>query len=313
MRRKTRSPARGEPSASPAALALSGYGTATNDDATDDVDQHDVIDECDAEQAGAKSAGITPKRPPARSAEEPTVAAAAGDFLATGSSADAARQPGEKNGGALNIAPTPPHTSPSPERAAGDVAEAAACNPQTPHAASATPDADEVRKRRRIERFTPPTTSEIAMSAAAATAARIAAGRAHDWSAQSPPAGDVAGSTRTRQARRQQAGAKSAEGTPKRPPARSAEEPTVAAAAGVFLATGSHGDAARQPGEKNGGALNIAPTPPHTSPSPERAAGDVAEAAARNPQAPHAASATPDADEVRKRRRIERFITLQDL
>ena len=126
MRRKTRSPARGEPSASPTALTLAGHGAATDDDAIDDVDQHDVIDECDAEQAGAKSAGITPKRPPARSAEEPTVAAAAGDFLATGSSADAARQPGEKNGGALNIAPTPPHTSPSPERAAGVTAAKAA-------------------------------------------------------------------------------------------------------------------------------------------------------------------------------------------
>ena len=197
MRRKTRSPARGEPSASPATPALSGHGTATDDDATVDVDQHDVID-----------------------------------------ARDAVDQPDDVHGTTANV-------------------------PTAPQTASATPDDDEARKRRRIDRFTPSIQPETATGAAAATAARIAAGRAHDWSAQNPPAGDVVGSTRTRQARRQQAGAESAEGTPKRPPARSAEEPTVAAAAGVFLATGSRGNADRQPGEKNGSALNIAPIPPH--------------------------------------------------
>ena len=74
--------------------------------------------------------------------------------------------------------------------------------PTAPQTTSATPDDDEAHKRRRIERFTPPTQSETAMGAAAPTAARIAAGRAHDWSTQCPPGGDVAGSTRTRQARR---------------------------------------------------------------------------------------------------------------
>ena len=102
------------------------------------------------------------------------------------------------------------------------------------------------------------------MSAAAAKAARIAAGRAHHGSALSPPAGDVAGSAETRQAHRKRARAESAGTTPKRPPAPLAEKPTVAAAAGGSLATGSSANGARQPGEKNGSALNIAPIPPHT-------------------------------------------------
>ena len=128
---------------------------------------------------------------------------------------------------------------------AASAATDAGWNGQIRHATVGDQHADEARKRRRIERFTPPTRSAIAMSAAAAKAARIAAGRAHDGSAQSPPAGDVAGSAETRQAHRKRARAESAGTTPKRPPAPLAEKPTVAAAAGGSLATGSSANGSR--------------------------------------------------------------------
>jgi len=66
-------------------------------------------------------------------------------------------------------------------------------------AAEAATDGDEARKRaRRIERFAPPTPYEIAMAAATATAARMAAGRAHDWSARDPPADELSVANHTR-------------------------------------------------------------------------------------------------------------------
>ena len=66
-------------------------------------------------------------------------------------------------------------------------------------AAEAATDGDEARKRaRRIERFAPPTPYEFAMAAATATAARMAAGRAHDWSARDPPADELSVANHTR-------------------------------------------------------------------------------------------------------------------
>ena len=76
-----------------------------------------------------------------------------------------------------------------------DGAEASAQDPEERHPTSNETDDDEVRKRRRIERFTPPTPSEIALSTAAATAARMMAGSAIDWSAQQPLGGDDATTT----------------------------------------------------------------------------------------------------------------------
>ena len=50
---------------------------------------------------------------------------------------------------------------------------------------------DDARKRRRIKRFSPHTPSEIARGKSVEAAARIAAGRAIDWAAHDPSAGDT--------------------------------------------------------------------------------------------------------------------------
>ena len=334
MRHKTKPTAHSEPSAPPTAPTLPGRNTATDDDASDDVDKRVVVDDLDDahdavvhDPTAPHATSATPDEDEARKRRrierftpptQPEIASSAAAASATRTMAlgttaaeaddseahkrarrrerfapptpyeigmaaaatTAARMkagraidwsardlPANVQGGASETSgeasPTPStkrrRADKAPERPAGAITEAAARNPQAPHATSATPDADEARKRRSIERFTPPTRSAIAMSAAAAKAARIAAGRAHDGSAQSPPAGDVAGSAETRQAHRKRARAESAGTTPKRPPAPLAEKPTVAAAAGGSLATGSSAHGARQPGEKNGSALNIAP------------------------------------------------------
>ena len=78
-------------------------------------------------------------------------------------------------------------------------AEAPLQAPQRGPAAEGATDSDEARKRaRRIDRFAPPTPYEIAMAAATATAARMAAGRAHDWSARDLPTDEQGVASHTR-------------------------------------------------------------------------------------------------------------------
>jgi hypothetical protein len=89
---------------------------------------------------------------------------------------------------------TPAHTAQS-----APWAEAPLQAPDRGPAAEAVTDSDEARKRaRHIERFAPPTPYEIAMAAATATAARMAAGRAHDWSARETPADELGVANHTR-------------------------------------------------------------------------------------------------------------------
>ena len=83
----------------------------------------------------------------------------------------------------------------------GDGANGAATQPAVkpfataggPEGSSSSPREtdDDARKRRRIERFSPPTPSEIALGKSVEAAARIAAGRAIDWAARAPNAGDT--------------------------------------------------------------------------------------------------------------------------
>ena len=68
---------------------------------------------------------------------------------------------------------------------------------QGPATEAATGDSEARKRARRSERFAPPTPYEIAMAAAATTAARMAAGRAIDWSTRDPPANKQEGASET--------------------------------------------------------------------------------------------------------------------